>query len=106
TLSMGHTAASGGHPSRVRYDFPKDFNRNSVGRVPALCQKQRRTIMRRALISSAVFSLMLLAGSPAKAQVSFGIQIGEPPAPRAYRVPARPRGEFVWVEGYWYPQGN
>jgi len=49
---------------------------------------------------------MLLASASAKAQVSFGVQIGEPPAPRAYRVPAQPRGEFVWVEGYWYPQGN
>jgi YXWGXW repeat-containing protein len=38
--------------------------------------------------------------------VSFGVQIGEPPAPRAYRVPAQPRGDSVWVEGYWYPQGN
>jgi WXXGXW repeat (2 copies) len=69
-------------------------------------RSMRRKIMRKALISSAVFSLVLLAGAPAKAQVSFGVQIGEPPAPRAYRVPARPRGEFVWVEGYWYPQGN
>ena len=62
--------------------------------------------MRKALISSAVLGLMLFAASPAKAQVSFGVQIGQPPPPRAYRVPARPRGEFVWVEGFWYPQGN
>ena len=36
----------------------------------------------------------------------FGITIGQPPAPRAYRVPPRPGRDFVWVEGYWYPQGK
>ena len=60
--------------------------------------------MRRALISSAVFALLMFAGSPAKAQVSFGVQIGQPPPPRAYRVvpPPAPDG-YEWVEGYWYP---
>src|SRR5580765_5099760 len=67
----------------------------------------RRKDMRRALISSAVLSLMLLAGAPAKAQVSFGVQFGTPPPPpRAYRVPAQPRGDFVWVEGFWDLQGR
>jgi len=49
---------------------------------------------------------VLLAAAPtAHAQISVGIQIGTPPpAPRAYRVPPRPGPEFVWVEGYWYPQ--
>jgi hypothetical protein len=59
--------------------------------------------MRRALISSAVLGLLLFAAPPAKAQVSFGIQIGQPPAPRAYRVAPEPGPGFEWVEGYWYP---
>jgi hypothetical protein len=29
-----------------------------------------------------------------------------PPPPRVYRVRPRPGPAFVWVEGYWYPQGN
>jgi hypothetical protein len=60
--------------------------------------------MRRALISSAVFGLLLFAASPAKAQVSFGIQIGTPPPPpRVYRVAPAPAPNYEWVEGYWYP---
>jgi len=35
--------------------------------------------------------------------VSFGIQIGTPPPPRAFRVPPPPGPNFEWVEGYWYP---
>jgi WXXGXW repeat (2 copies) len=59
--------------------------------------------MRRALISSAVFALLMFGGKPASAQVSFGIEIGRPPAPRAFRVPAQPSPDYEWVEGYWYP---
>src|SRR2546426_5245753 len=44
--------------------------------------------------------------SAADAQISFGIPIGEPPAPRAYRVPRQPNADYLWVEGYWYPQGS
>jgi hypothetical protein len=43
---------------------------------------------------------------PAHAQVSFGFRIGPPPAPRVYRVPRQPGPEYVWVEGYWFPQGS
>jgi hypothetical protein len=42
----------------------------------------------------------------AHAQFNVGIHIGEPPAPRAYRVPARPGPDYMWVEGYQYPQGS
>jgi hypothetical protein len=42
----------------------------------------------------------------AHAQVSFGIHIGPPPAPRAYHVPRQPGPDYFWVEGYWYPQGG
>src|ERR1700760_1740908 len=44
--------------------------------------------------------------SAASAQVSVGIQIGPPPPPRVYRVPPQPAPDYVWVEGYWYPQGH
>jgi len=62
--------------------------------------------MRHLLKLSAVLGLLFLA-SPAKAQISFGIQFGTPPPPpRAYRVNPMPGPDYVWVEGYWYPQGN
>jgi hypothetical protein len=54
----------------------------------------------------AVSLLLLGAASAAHAQISFGIRIGEPPAPRAYRVPPRPGPDYVWVEGYQYPEGG
>lgn len=41
------------------------------------------------------------------AQISVGIRIGAPPAPRAYRVqPRQPGPDFAWIDGYWYPQGR
>jgi len=49
---------------------------------------------------------VLLMSSAAFAQISFGIQIGAPPPPRTYVVPARPGPEFMFVEGYWYPQAG
>jgi hypothetical protein len=59
----------------------------------------------RNLLKTVVLATVLLApAATANAQVSFGIHIGEPPAPRAYRVPPRPGPEYVWVEGYQYPQ--
>jgi YXWGXW repeat-containing protein len=51
----------------------------------------------------AVSALLLAPASIANAQVRFGISIGEPPAPRYYRVPAQPGPNYEWVEGYWYP---
>jgi hypothetical protein len=59
--------------------------------------------MKNLLKIAAVLGLLLVS-SPVRAQVSFGIQIGRPPAPRAYVVPARPGPEYVWVEGYWYAE--
>lgn len=49
-------------------------------------------------------ALFLAPSMTAHAQVSFGIRIGEPPAARAFRVPPRPGPEYVWVEGYQYPE--
>ena len=62
--------------------------------------------MRKPLQSLAVLAMLIAPASMAQAQVSFGIRIGEPPAPRAYRVPARPGPDYVWVEGYNYPEGG
>ena len=62
--------------------------------------------MRRTLISSAALALLLATGAKADAQVSFGIQIGQPPPPRAYRVAPQPGPGYEWVEGYWYPNGR
>ena len=62
--------------------------------------------MTKRFLQTFAVSALLLAPAVAQAQVSFGIRIGEPPAPRAYRVPDRPGPEYVWVEGYQYPEGN
>lgn len=78
-------------------------------------------------------ALIVGMGSTVHAQVSVGVVIGRPapvvveeaapppvveveppppvafeppPPPRMYRVEPRPSAEFVWVEGYWYPQGR
>ena len=58
----------------------------------------------RNLLKFLTVSAFLFAASPAHAQVSFGIEIGRPPAPRAYRVAPRPGPDYVWVEGYWYAE--
>ena len=58
-------------------------------------------------VGTLVLAGTFFAGAPsASSQVSIGIQIGAPPAPRVY--PARPPcpgpvAEYSWVEGYWYP---
>jgi hypothetical protein len=62
--------------------------------------------MRKLLRTLAISAVLLAPASAAHAQVSFGFRIGEPPAPRAYRVPPRPGPDYEWVEGYWYPQGS
>lgn len=62
--------------------------------------------MRRLLQTLAISAVLLASASPAHAQISFGIRIGQPPAPRAYRVPPQPGPDYFWVQGYWYPQGS
>jgi hypothetical protein len=48
-----------------------------------------------------------MCASAASAQVSFDVHIGNsPPPPRAYVVPAQPGPDYIWVEGYWYPQNG
>jgi len=53
-----------------------------------------------------IATLFLIPAATSHAQFSFGIRIGPPPAPHAYRVPPRPGPEYTWVEGYQYPDGG
>jgi len=63
---------------------------------------QCKTFLRTGLFAAALFFVL-----PALAQVSIGIRIGPPPAPRVVHFrPASPGPDFFWVEGYWYPVGN
>lgn len=62
--------------------------------------------MRKILLTLALSTLLLAPAATANAQVTFGIRIGQQPAPRGYVVPARPGPDYTWVEGYWYPQGR
>src|SRR5579872_5618903 len=51
-----------------------------------------------------LLAFVIAAGSALAADISIGIQIGAPPAPRVVAVrPECPGPEFVWVQGYWYP---
>ena len=52
-------------------------------------------------------TILLMGGSAFGSQVSFGIRIGPPPPPRVVRVvPQRPGPDYVWIDGYWYPDGG
>ncbi len=58
------------------------------------------------------FGMMLLAGgsflipSASAANIGFGISIGAPPPARYYAMPPSPGPGFMWVDGYWYPNGG
>ena len=50
---------------------------------------------------------MLLTAGLGFGQISLGIRIGPPPAPRVVRVrPVVPGPGYFWVDGYWYPDGR
>ena len=54
-----------------------------------------------------LLAAMLLGGTSVFGQVSVGIRIGAPPAPRVLRVhPVSPGPGYSWVDGYWYPSNN
>jgi hypothetical protein len=55
--------------------------------------------MKKLLYAFAISALLLVPASVAHAQISIGIRIGEPPPPRAYRVPRQPAPDFVWDRG-------
>ena len=58
-------------------------------------------------LSAALLAMVLTGGPVFGSQISIGIRIGPPPPPRVVRViPARPATDFLWVEGYWYPNGR
>jgi hypothetical protein len=59
--------------------------------------------MRKTIPAAMLVALVAGFSGAASAQVSIGVRIGEPPPPRAYRVPARPGPGYEWVEGYQYP---
>ncbi len=60
-------------------------------------------IMRVAFLAA----ILLSGGAVFGAQVSIGIRIGPPPAPRViHTTPARPGANYSWVDGYWYPVGR
>lgn len=62
-----------------------------------------KTLIRTTLIAATLLTCMPVFG----AQVSIGIRIGPPPAPRVVRVvPTSPGPDYIWVQGYWYPVGN
>jgi hypothetical protein len=62
--------------------------------------------MRKLVQTLALSGLILASASAASAQVSFGVHIGPPPPAVGYRVPPQPGPEYVWIEGYQYPQGS
>jgi len=52
-------------------------------------------------------AILLAASAALSAQVSIGIQIGPPPPVRVERHrPGSPGPDFIWIDGYWYAQGN
>jgi len=54
-----------------------------------------------------LLAAMLLTAGLGMGQVSIGVRIGPPPAPRVVRVhPRSPGPGYFWVDGYWYPVGN
>ena len=70
------------------------------------CNRRRSNFAVNFISAGFLIALFLLSGT-ARAQVSIGIQIGAPPPPRVVAVlPPSPGPEFVWIEGYWYPQGR
>jgi len=51
--------------------------------------------------------ILLAASAVMSAQVSVGIRIGPPPAPRVLRVrPVAPGPGYVWIDGYWFADGG
>jgi len=62
--------------------------------------------MRKLIQVLALVAAFLAPAAVAQAQFSVGIRIGEPPAERAYRVPRRPGPDYLWIEGYQYPNGR
>src|SRR5579862_2501200 len=50
--------------------------------------------------------ILLVASAGFAGQVSLGIQIGAPPPPRVEVRAVAPGPGYMWVDGYWYPDGR
>jgi WXXGXW repeat (2 copies) len=60
----------------------------------------------RSFIKAAVLGATLLVSTEVFA-TQISIRIGPPPPPRVVEVvPANPGPSYIWVPGYWYPQGR
>jgi len=56
--------------------------------------------MKKTFLAAALLAL----ATTLSAQISIGVRIGPPPAPRVVRVrPLAPGPDFNWIDGYWYP---
>lgn len=96
-------------PARFADAFPRIFNCLVFGRHLASSTAGGEVkAMKKTLIASALLAGALLFGQTAFGQVSFGISIGAPPPPpRAYyNRPPLPGPGYVWVDGFWYPNGG
>jgi hypothetical protein len=63
--------------------------------------------MKHILQTASIAALLFALAPSAQAQISFDFHMGTPPpAPRAYRVPPQPGPDYVWVDGYWYPENG
>ena len=63
--------------------------------------------MKNVIRATLLFATLFVLARASEAQVSVGIVIGAPPAPRVVAVvPPSPAPECVWVSGYWYPVGR
>lgn len=60
--------------------------------------------MKKLISTFCLVAVLVSSGVASAAQVSIGVRIGPPPAPRVVRVvPNRPGRDYVWVPGYWSP---
>ena len=78
----------------------------SNNRQTSASQFRYGSVMKRWLQTLALSTLLIASASVDMRRSSFGIRIGEPPAPRAYRVPPRPGPDYTWVEGYQSAEGG
>ncbi len=54
-----------------------------------------------------LLALMLFVAGAAFAQLSIGVRIGAPPPVRIMRAqPRSPGPDYMWIGGYWYPNGG
>ncbi|HEX4999184.1 MAG TPA: hypothetical protein VFY29_13235 [Terriglobia bacterium] len=58
------------------------------------------------LLGAALLAALISTEPTAFGQISFGIQIGRPPANRVQVRPQRPGRSHVWIGGYWYPNNR